>query len=114
MLKQKAAAQKPPKHLRAATSQWWKEVVGEFDLDSHHIRLLTKACEAFDRSEQAREALAKHGLTFDDRFGSPHVRPECAIERDSRLAFARLVREIGLDVSPPSDSRPNSLPANRS
>jgi len=113
MLKQKAAAQKPPKHLRAATSDWWKEVVGEFDLDSHHIRLLTKACKAFDRSEQAREALVRHGLTFEDRFGAPHARPECAIGRDSRLAFARLVREIGLDVSPPSDSRPNSLRANR-
>jgi P27 family predicted phage terminase small subunit len=113
MLKTKIAAQKPPKHLRAASSQWWKEVVGEFDLDSHHIRLLTKACEAFDRSEQAREAILKYGLTFEDRFGAPRARPECAIERDSRLAFARLVREIGLDVSPPSESRPNSLPANR-
>jgi P27 family predicted phage terminase small subunit len=112
-VKSKSVAQKPPNHLRAASSDWWREVVGEYELDSHHIRLLTKACEAFDRSEQAREALLKHGLTFEDRFGSPHARPECAIERDSRLAFARLVREIGLDVSPPAESRPNSLPANR-
>ena len=43
MTKTKPAAQKPPKHLRAATSQWWAEVVAEYDLDSHHIRLLTKA-----------------------------------------------------------------------
>jgi phage terminase small subunit len=113
ILKSKAAVQKSPKHLRAATSHWWAEVVGEYELDSHHIRLLTKACEAFDRSEQAREARLKHGLTFNDRFGSPHARPECAIERDSRLAFARLVREIGLEVSPPSESRPNGLRANR-
>ena len=109
----KIAAQKPPAHLRKATAIWWNAVVSEYDLESHHLRLLQKACESFDRSEQAREAIAKHGLTFDDRFGAPHARPECAIERDSRLAFARLVREIGLDVSPPSDSRPNSLPANR-
>jgi P27 family predicted phage terminase small subunit len=114
MTKSKSAALKPPKHLRKATSEWWKEVVEEFDLDSHHVRLLTKACEAFDRSEQAREAILRHGLTFNDRFGAPRARPECAIERDSRLAFARLVREIGLDVSPPSDSRPHGLPANRS
>jgi P27 family predicted phage terminase small subunit len=113
ILKPKIAAQKPPKHLRKATSEWWAQIVADFDLDSHHVRLLTKACEANDRCEQAREALLKHGLTFDDRFGSPHARPECAIERDSRLAFARLVREIGLDVTPPSESRPNSLPANR-
>src|SRR6202035_180984 len=99
MTKSKTAAPKPPKHLRPATSEWWTEIVGEFELDSHHVRLLTKACESWDRSEQAREALLKHGLTFEDRFGSPHARPEVAIERDSRLAFARLIREIGLDVS---------------
>jgi phage terminase small subunit len=113
IVKSKTAAVKPPKHLRAATSAWWAEVVAEYELESHHIRLLTKASEAFDRSEQAREALLKFGMTFDDRFGCPHARPEIAIERDSRLAFARLVREIGLDVSPPSDSRPNALRANR-
>ena len=110
MLKSKPTA-KPPKHLRAATSQWWTDVM--YDLESHHVRLLTKACESWDRSEQAREGLLKHGLTFDDRFGSPHARPEVAIERDFRTAFARLVRELGLDVAPPSDSRPNALPANR-
>jgi P27 family predicted phage terminase small subunit len=113
MSKAKSVAVKPPKHLRPASSQWWAEVLAEYDLDSHHVRLLTKACEAFDRSEQAREAILKHGLTFEDRFGSPHARPECAIERDSRLAFARLVREIGLDVSPPTESRPHALKANR-
>jgi phage terminase small subunit len=112
-LKPKSTAEKPPKHLRKATADWWAEVLSDYDLDSHHIRLLTKACEAFDRSEQAREALLTHGLTFEDRFGAPHARPECAIERDSRLAFARRVREIKLDVSPPNESRSNSLPANR-
>lgn len=113
MTKTQSAAQKPPKHLRAATSHWFTEIIGEYDLESHHIRLLTKACESWDRSEQAREGLVKHGLTFEDRFGSPHARPEIAIERDSRLAFARLIREIGLDISTPSDTRPNGLPANR-
>jgi phage terminase small subunit len=73
----------------------------------------TKACEAWDRSEQAREALAKHGMTYEDRFGAPRSRPEIAIERDSRLAFARLVRELGLNVAPPLESPPPALKANR-
>jgi P27 family predicted phage terminase small subunit len=105
--------QKPPPHLSKETAAWWADVLAEYDFEGHHIKLLTKACEAFDRSEQARKAILKHGLTFDDRFGSPHARPEVAIERDSRLAFARLVREIGMDISTPNESRPNSLPANR-
>jgi phage terminase small subunit len=112
MLKFKSAA-KPPTHLRPATAKWFIEIVGEFCLESHHERLLIKACEANDRCEQAREALKTHGLTFTDRFGSPRARPEVAIERDNRIAFARLLRELGLDIAPPSDSRPNALPANR-
>jgi phage terminase small subunit len=113
MLKSKTAVPKPPAHLRAATARWWSEIVAEYELESFHLRLLTKASESWDRSEQAREALVKHGLTFEDRFGSPRARPEVAIERDSRIAFARLIRELGLEVAPPSDSRPNALRTNR-
>ena len=109
----KFAAAQPPKHLRAETAAWFGTVTKEYELDSHHVRLLAKACEAWDRSEQAREAIAKYGLTYEDRFGAPRARPECAIERDNRLAFARLVRELGLDVAPPIESRPPTLRGNR-
>lgn len=96
----------PPSHLVAATADWWRLVVAEYELESHHLRLLQAACEAWDRSQQAREAMAVNGTTYNDRFGCPRSRPEVAIERDSRVAFARLVRELGLDIAPP-DSRPN-------
>ena len=92
---------KAPAHLTEATQKWFEAVVDGYDLEQHHVRLLTLAGEAWDRSQQAREALAEHGLTFVDRFGAPHARPEVAIERDSRIAFARLVRELDLDVDPP-------------
>jgi P27 family predicted phage terminase small subunit len=89
-----------PKHLRKPTRAWWAKVVKDFECDSHHLRLLTLACEAWDRCEQARKILRKKGLTFDDRFGQPCSRPEVAIERDTRIAFARLVRELNLDAAP--------------
>jgi phage terminase small subunit len=89
-MRSKLAALQPPRHLRSDTAVWFTSALKEYELDSHHVRLLTKACEAWDRSEQAREAIAKHGLTYTDRFNSPRSRPECAIERDSRLAFAGL------------------------
>ena len=85
----------PPRHLRAATRRWWSDVVATFALDDHHLRLLTLAGESWDRCVQARESLAEHGVVYLDRFGSPKARPEVAIERDSRVAFARLVREGG-------------------
>jgi P27 family predicted phage terminase small subunit len=99
---------KAPEHLSAATKKWWKAVEDEYSLDAHHYRLLQLACEAWDRCAQAREALEEHGLTYEDRFNAPHPRPEVAIERDSRLAFARLVRELNLDTEP-EEPRPPRL-----
>ena len=104
---------KPPSHLKAATKKWWLEVAETYELEGHHIRLLTKACEAWDRAEQARVALAKaKSLTYEDRFGAPRKRPEVGIERDCMISFARLVRELGLDSEDPGSPRPPTLARN--
>ena len=99
-----------PKHLKAATRRWFEAVCSEFVLEPHHEKLLTLAAESWDRCAEARKVIDKEGLTFTDRFGQPKSRPEVGIERDSRIAFARLLRELNLDVEPPQDSpRPPSL-----
>ncbi|MCH8916690.1 MAG: hypothetical protein IIC52_01400 [Proteobacteria bacterium] len=103
-----------PSHLSAATKTWWKSVVNEYALQPHHLRLLQLAGESWDRAQTARKVLDRNGLTFDDRFGAPRPRPEIAIERDSRTAFARLVRELDLDTELPTEPhRPPSLRRNR-
>lgn len=102
---------KAPGHLTASTKRWWHAVVGEYALEPHHLHLLELAGSALDRAIAAREILNAEGLTFIDRFGSPRARPEIGIERDSRLAFARLLRELDLDAAPgPEPSRPPSVP----
>lgn len=55
--------------------------------------------------------LAKKGLTYTDRYGCPKSRPEVAIERDARISFARLIRELSLS-EPPADEkqRPPRIP----
>jgi phage terminase small subunit len=103
-----------PDHLSEDAAKWWRSVNREYDLEDHHLRLLTLAAEAWDRTQQAREVLAKEGLIYTDRFNAPRARPEVSIERDSRLAFARLLRELDLDVTLPPDAlRPPSLRSNR-
>lgn len=100
----------PPKHLRPDTAAWWASVAGEYALEAHHLRILTLAAESWDRGQEAREAIAKHGPVYVDRFEQPRARPEIAIERDSRIAFARLVRELALDLDPPDEpGRPPRL-----
>ncbi len=73
-------------------------VHAEFTLEPHHHRILVKTAEAWDRSEEAREILAKDGLTVVDRYGTPKAHPCVAIERDSRTAFFRGLRELALDI----------------
>ncbi|MCK1445867.1 hypothetical protein IVB34_22085 [Bradyrhizobium sp. 2] len=88
---------RPPAHLEPATKKWWRAVVEDFDLEPHHLRLLQLAAEAWDSAQSARAVIQTEGMTYVDRFGCPKPRPEVAIERDSRIGFARLLRELALD-----------------
>jgi len=99
----RSVAIKAPKHLKRSTRRWFESVAAEYDLEQHHLKLLLLASEAWDRTTDAREALAKHGIVYVDRFSVPRARPEVAIERDSRLAFVRTLRELGLDVNSPAE-----------
>lgn len=107
--------QRAPDHLQPATGQWWRSVQDDYLLEPHHVRLLTLAAEAWDRCQQARAVLDRDGLIYLDRFEAPRARPEVAIERDSRIAFSRLIRELDLDVEPPAGTRsaPPGLRSNR-
>jgi P27 family predicted phage terminase small subunit len=104
----------PPNHLRPETKSWWLNVLEEYELEPHHVRLLTLACESWDRATLAREAIAEHGLTYTDRFSSPRKRPEVSIAESATIAFARLTRELDLDCgSPATAPPPPALNSNR-
>lgn len=98
------AGRRAPGHLAPATAAWWRSVVADYELAEHHERILTLAGEAWDRAVQAREAVAAQGAFFADRFGAPRAHPGIAVERDARIAFARLVRELDLDGEPAGES----------
>lgn len=103
MTKQKTT---PPAHLMPMTRRWWAQVVADFELESHHLRLLTLAGEAFDRCVMARETIQAEGAFYRNSSDEPRPHPAVAVERDSRIAFARMIRELGLDGMPDPDPRP--------
>ena len=103
------ARPRPPQHLREATRKWWASIVEEYELESHHLKILSLASAAWDRAAAAREVIDAEGAVYNDRFGQPKARPEVAIERNSMVVFARLVRELSLDTEPPADVRPARL-----
>jgi P27 family predicted phage terminase small subunit len=103
-----------PTHLAPETADWWRAVLQEFVLEPHHMRLLRLACEAWDRCQQAREILDRDGLTTGTESGGLKAHPCIGIERDARLAFARLLRELDLDAEPTLDrARPPAIRSNR-
>ena len=99
-----------PVFLAEAGRAFWQRVVSEFDLDSAALQLLALACKQADRAAEARAILAAQPVVYRDRFDAPKEHPAVAIERNATIAFARLVRELALDVEPPADSRPPRRP----
>ena len=79
-------------------------------LQEHHLRLLQLACEAWDRAQAARERLDRDGVTVQGAEGGLKTHPAVGVERDARLAVARLVRELDLDAEPPVSERVGPLP----
>ena len=102
-----------PDHLSPEMASWWRQTVADYDLEPHHLKLLEAACDAWDRMTQARATLLAEGLTVQGAHG-PKTHPAVAVERDSRAAFARLVRELDLDEPVPSPGAYRPPPAIRS
>jgi P27 family predicted phage terminase small subunit len=94
-------APRPPKHLGKPGRALWTAIQGDFAVaDSAGLALLAAACEARDRADAAREAIAKAGMTFTDSKGNPRPHPLLAVERDSRAAVVSALRALNLDVEP--------------
>jgi phage terminase small subunit len=80
-----------PSHLAKPTQLWWRSVLQNYELDDHHERLLTLAAEAYDRSAEAREAVAQDGAYFTNAKGEPRPHPGLAIERDTYDRYGHLM-----------------------
>ncbi|HSW43079.1 MAG TPA: P27 family phage terminase small subunit [Patescibacteria group bacterium] len=94
----------PPRHLSAEARRLWRATVRAYALEPRHLVTLSLACEALDRCREAQATVAADGPYTAGRFGLK-AHPALAIERDSRIAFMRAVRELGLDLEPAA-SRP--------
>src|SRR5258705_5915768 len=94
-----------PKHLQPETRGWWREVVGGWELETHHRMVLTMAGTAWDRAEQARELVEQHGLATQTAAGGWKCSPFAKVEAEAMITFARLLRELDLDIAPPSEAR---------
>ena len=106
-----AKVKKPPSHLSKEARAWFRRTAEEFCFQtSAEWQLLEEAAGCIDRITQCRERIATDGLTVKTAHGcKPH--PCLAVERDNRILFSRLCRELRLGE--PSDDESNRVPRMR-
>jgi P27 family predicted phage terminase small subunit len=98
-----------PRHLTAASRRFYEQIVDDFVMEPHHLRLLQLLCEAFDRGQEARKILDQEGLVVEHQKMGKRPHPAISVERDCRTQVARLTRELNLSEGPPDSLRPPSL-----
>jgi phage terminase small subunit len=95
----------PPDDLSSDAAGFFVRIAEEYELDAAGERLLAEAARALDRIGEARAILVDEGIAVTDRFGQRKAHPMVAVERDARIGFARMLRELALepdvDVRPP-------------
>ncbi len=100
----------PPAHLSDASKRFWRRVLREYELETHHLAILTVACEALDRLTEAREAITRDGAYIAGRFGIK-AHPALAVENAARGAALKAIRELGLDLDSPATTSPSRPPS---
>jgi P27 family predicted phage terminase small subunit len=99
-----------PKHLSKGSKDFYNKITKQYELEDHHLKILKLACESLDTIEKCRESISKTGLIYLDRYGKPKVNPAAKLEAENKILFARLIRELSLDIeSPGAIGRPPGL-----
>ena len=91
------APPEPPADVGAAALAWWRSIVSEWRLAPDELAILGEATRALDRVEQARAAMKRDGTFVPSLHGDgERLHPGYVLERDQRLAFGRLVKQLNL------------------
>jgi phage terminase small subunit len=88
-----------PDWLPEPERTFWAEVVEGYELPPDALTQLELACNALVRWREARQVLDEEGLTLPGRWGE-RLHPLVNVERDSRVAALRALRELDLEGVP--------------
>ena len=88
--------------LSKRAKRFFTKILNNYELEDHHLEILSQACHCLDRIEEARQKIEKDGDYILDRFGILKPHPALKTEEKNKVIFARLIRELGLDIEPGS------------
>ena len=64
------------------------------------------ASKILDEVAESEARVKADGMFILNRYGNLVEHPGCKMIRDLRLLFVKIIRELGLDLADPGDSRP--------
>ncbi len=99
------AKTKTPAGLKAESAKFWRDIVSDYELEQHHLKILESACRCWDRILEDREVIEKEGRFFLDRYDQPKTHPAVDDETKQKALFMRLIRELCLDAQVPDEAR---------
>lgn len=86
----------PPEHFSPEAKALYRSLADERRLWARpsDLALLRNCIEQFERAEECRLKIASEGLSIEDRFKQPKPNPAVIAERQARLAYAKLQRDL--------------------
>jgi phage terminase small subunit len=98
---------KVPNGLEAPGKKFFKKVLSEYVLtEGHDLERLFMACRCLDEIAEDEKIVRSEGRFITDRFLQKRENPASRSIRDNKTLFCRIIRELGLDIVTPGDSRP--------
>ncbi|MCK4487445.1 MAG: P27 family phage terminase small subunit [Desulfobacterales bacterium] len=95
-----------PKDLSKESAKFWNDTLKIYELQPHHEKILEAACGEWDIVIESEAAIRREGVYLKDRFGQVKPHPAIQVKQKSKNLFRLLLRELGLDLQSPEDSRP--------
>jgi hypothetical protein len=91
-----------PAHLARTEADLFARIVRSYGLHGDEVaqKILEEGCTALGRARQAREAIERDGISYQDRFGQPKPHPLCVVERDARASALHAFRMLNLELTP--------------
>lgn len=96
-----AMGEKPPAHLSKRAKGLWKEITGEWAVDSSARPLLRAALEQLDVYDSALKQLNSDGLTVQTDTGMLRAHPAAKIGQDALSSFRQIFRQLGFEPVEP-------------
>lgn len=87
-----------PERLRSGGAALWAQIVGEYELAPHELRLLFDLCCAVDTVDAYQESIDRDGHMIPTVRGGLKVNPAAIEARHGRIVVARLAAALRFPV----------------